>query len=394
MNSEYILALSTWLTLMGAASVTAKTSAFATRAAFVPVPSKIASPSSAKRSDWTHSSPAWHRRRRMASESWSRLHPNGRTVSTMSAVETEATSTDVPDCRVETRTWIWKGYDIRYKVAGEGTDGPAMVLIHGFGANADHWRKNLPRLAKAGPTYAIDLLGYGFSSKPDPGPWEEKNSIYCFETWSQQVQEFAKEVIGKPVFIVCNSVGGVAGLQAGVDAPDQVLGVVLFNISLRMLHIRKQAALLRPLVKGLQYVLRETPVGPLFFNSVAKPKAVSNILKQCYGDPDQVTDELVDCILTPGLEPGAVKVFLDFISYSGGPLPEDLLSAIKVPVMIGWGDQDPWEPIELGRAYAGYDSVESFVDLVGAGHCPQDEAPHLTDPLILDFVAKHYRKSS
>ena len=119
MNSEYILALSTWLTLMGAASVTAKTSAFATRAAFVPVPSKIASPSSAKRSDWTHSSPAWHRRRRMASESWSRLHPNGRTVSTMSAVETEATSTDVPDCRVETRTWIWKGYDIRYKVAGE-----------------------------------------------------------------------------------------------------------------------------------------------------------------------------------------------------------------------------------------------------------------------------------
>lgn len=35
---------------------------------------------------------------------------------------------------------------------------------------------------------------------------------------------------------------------------------------------------------------------------------MSNILKQCYGDPDQVTDELVDCILTPGLEPGAVKV--------------------------------------------------------------------------------------
>lgn len=52
------------------------------------------------------------------------------------------------------------------------------------------------------------------------------------------------------------------------------------------------------------------------------------------------------------------KVFLDFISYSGGPLPEDLLSTIKVPVMIGWGDQDPWEPIESGRVYADYDSVE------------------------------------
>lgn len=52
------------------------------------------------------------------------------------------------------------------------------------------------------------------------------------------------------------------------------------------------------------------------------------------------------------------QVFLDFISYSSGPLPEDLLKIIKVPVVIGWGDQDPWEPIELGRAYADFDSVE------------------------------------
>ncbi|CAM9813584.1 unnamed protein product [Laminaria digitata] len=183
-----------------------------------------------------------------------------------------------------------------------------MVLIHGFGGNADHWRKNLPNLGKTGPAYAIDLLGYGFSSKPDPGSWEERNNIYSFETWSQQVRDFANEVVGKPVFLVCNSVGGVAGLQAGVDAPKEVLGVVLFNISLRMLHTEKQPPAARPFVKALQYVLRETPVGPLFFGSIAKPEAVSNILKQCYGDPEQVTEELVQCILTPGLETGAVKV--------------------------------------------------------------------------------------
>lgn len=49
---------------------------------------------------------------------------------------------------------------------------------------------------------------------------------------------------------------------------------------------------------------------------------------------------------------------MDFISYSRGPLPEELLGDIKVPVVIGWGDQDPWEPIGLGRAYAAFDSVE------------------------------------
>lgn len=61
----------------------------------------------------------------------------------------------------------------------------------------------------------------------------------------------------------------------GMFAARQVLGVVLFNISLRMLHTKKQTALSRPLVTGLQYVLRETPVGALFFDSVAKVRTVT-----------------------------------------------------------------------------------------------------------------------
>ena len=33
---------------------------------------------------------------------------------------------------------------------------------------SDHWRKNLPVIGKSCRAYAIDLLGYGFSDKPDP----------------------------------------------------------------------------------------------------------------------------------------------------------------------------------------------------------------------------------
>lgn len=52
-----------------------------------------------------------------------------------------------------------------------------------------------------------------------------------------------------------------------------------------------------------------------------------------------MTDELVQKILAPGLLPGAVDVFLDFISYSGGPLPEELLDRTTVPVSILWGEK-------------------------------------------------------
>ena len=93
------------------------------------------------------------------------------------------------------------------------------------------------------------------------------------------------------------------------------------DVSLRMLHTTKQPPVARPLVSAVQAVLRETAVGELFFSAVAKPETVSKILKEAYGDPAAVDGELVAAILGPGLEPGAARVFLDFISMSGGPLP-------------------------------------------------------------------------
>lgn len=95
--------------------------------------------------------------------------------------------------------------------------------------------------------------------------------------------------------------------------------------SLRMLHITKQPEWQRPLVAALQRTLRETALGPWFFSLIATPEAVRSVLRQCYANPAAVTDELVDIILRPGLEPGAAQVFLDFISYSSGPLPEQQL---------------------------------------------------------------------
>ncbi|MEL7333814.1 MAG: alpha/beta fold hydrolase, partial [Cyanobacteria bacterium J06560_2] len=65
----------------------------------------------------------------------------------------------------EKLTWDWRGYDIKYVAYGEG---PPIVLIHGFGASIGHWRKNIPVLAAAGHrVYALDLLGFGDSDKPD-----------------------------------------------------------------------------------------------------------------------------------------------------------------------------------------------------------------------------------
>ena len=100
-----------------------------------------------------------------------------------------------------------------------------------------------------------------------------------------------------------------------MQAPDKVKAVQLLNVSLRGLHVSKQPALARPLISGFQSLLRETAAGQMFFDSVAKPQAIKNVLSQAYYDSNTVTDELVDCLLKPGLQPGAASVFLDFIRY-------------------------------------------------------------------------------
>ncbi|CAI8585418.1 unnamed protein product [Vicia faba] len=295
------------------------------------------------------------------------------------------------ELQVQTRMWNWKGYFIRYQYSGN--NGPALVLVHGFGANSDHWRKNIPDLAKSHRVYSIDLIGYGYSDKPNPRLIGD-DSFYTFHTWAKQLNEFCLDVVKDKAFFICNSIGGVVGLQAAIVEPEICQGIVLLNISLRMLHITKQPWYGRPFISSFQRLLRDTAVGKFFFKAVATKESVKNILCQCYHDTSKVTDELVQIILSPGLEPGAAEVFLEFICYSGGPLPEELLPQVKCPVLIAWGDKDPWEPIEMGRNYGNFDSVKDFIVLPNVGHCPQDEAPQLVNPLVESFVARHANSSS
>ena len=92
------------------------------------------------------------------------------------------------------KNWLWEGHQISWSLAGE-TDAPlAVLLIHGFGANTEHWRFNQPVLAKATATYAIDLLGFGRSDQPNAHLKDEASESgsvqYGFDLWGRQVADF------------------------------------------------------------------------------------------------------------------------------------------------------------------------------------------------------------
>lgn len=55
--------------------------------------------------------------------------------------------------------------------------------------------------------YSIDLIGYGYSDKPNPRQFGE-SPFYTFDTWATQINEFCIDVVKDEAFFICNSIGG------------------------------------------------------------------------------------------------------------------------------------------------------------------------------------------
>jgi len=156
----------------------------------------------------------------------------------------------------------------------------------------------------------------------------------------------------------------------------------------RELHVAENPPIAQPATRAIQALLRETPVGAWLFEKLATPAAVKQILKEPYHDPKNVDDDLVDVLLTPLKLPGARQVVFDALSYSAGPLPEQLLQDpnLRQPVWVSLGVEDPWTPVPRITALDRFGSVKKVDLLPDCGHCPHDERPDLVNPLIQDFL--------
>src|ERR1700716_4087967 len=72
---------------------------------------------------------------------------------------------------MQTRTIETNGTSIHVRVGGNG---PAVVMLHGFGTTGDMWGHLASALIEDHTVVAPDLRGSGFSAKPDGG-YDKKN---------------------------------------------------------------------------------------------------------------------------------------------------------------------------------------------------------------------------
>ncbi len=278
--------------------------------------------------------------------------------------------------------WTWEGHRIGYTVAGEGQP---LLLIHGFGASIGHWKKNIPVLAEQGyRVFAIDLLGFGSSAKP---PLD-----YTLELWQQQIKDFWTAHINEPTVFVGNSIGGLISLMLMANQPEISAGGVLINCAGGLNHRPDELNFFLGAIMGAFTKLVSSPItGKFIFDNVRRKNRIRNTLYQVYRDRNAVTDELVEMLYAPSCDRGAQQVFASVLTAPPGATPQELLPSLQHPLLVLWGEDDPWTPIKGAKIYqdlaANNPDVE-FKAIPSAGHCPHDEKPETVNQLILEWLGE------
>jgi len=245
-------------------------------------------------------------------------------------------------------------YRIHYLVAGEGKP---LLLIHGLGSQGNAWALLIPPLVRQGfRVYALDLLGYGRSDRPDVD--------YSIALQSEIVRQFLDSQQIAQTDLGGWSMGGWVALKFTLDHPERV----------RRIFVADSA--------GLNFK-------PAWDPGLFTPTT-----------PQQV-DEFV-AILTPRYRHLPRFVARDFIREmrrqgwvvrrslasmrAGADLLDGKLSAISLPVLILWGKQDATTPLECGEQmhHEMPQSVLAVFD--GCGHLAPIECRRAVLPEIIQFL--------
>jgi pimeloyl-ACP methyl ester carboxylesterase len=251
------------------------------------------------------------------------------------------------------------GRRIHYLEAGSG---PAVVLLHGLGADARTWRYVIPALAATRHVYALDQLGFGQSDKPQ--------IAYRINTLVDSLSEFLTTVgVEKPA-LVGNSLGGWVAAKFAASHPERVDKLVLVDAAG---YAEDPAQLIGDLLSQMD---------------PAMVAAAEQMLRSL-----SPTDQR-------RLEAAAASYFARRSprgdGYAAGALAESIvrgedllgpeLKQLAVPTLVVWGQDDRVISVRAGDALAADIPGARKIVLDHCGHRPQTECSAAFNAALLPYL--------
>lgn len=281
------------------------------------------------------------------------------------------------DSRTYTRSMTADGIETFYLESGP-VDAPPVVLVHGLGATNASMLPLIPALSREYRVLAPDLPGHG-GTQARPGA----HGATYLGNW---LSAFLRETCDAPAVLVGNSLGGRTALQAALDSPFDVRGLVLLCPAVAFRKLRQFV----PLVRMVRDEVAALPV------RIPRPMAVRG-LHNLFADPSRLPEPWCDAAIDEFLRVLSIRanrlaVFSALRHvYLDEPFGEsgfwERLPTLRPPALFLWGDRDVLVPAGFGRFVAKALPRAESVVLDDCGHVPQFEHPELTARLAREFIA-------
>jgi|GEM_PF-367343 len=271
--------------------------------------------------------------------------------------------------------YFWKWHSphgslaMHYVEKGEGSK--HLLFLHGFRAHSYTWQPLMEPLAQAGyHLWAIDLIGYGLSDKPE-------HLLYNADFFVEQVKAFMEGKGIAKAHLVGSSMGGGLALSLAIAHPLRVHSLTLLS------------ALGYPLDLPL-YVSLSRHIS-LIWAPFLGPRMVRYCLKELVFDRDSVTNEQVEAYSLPYRFPGGVAAsLLTLQQFDNQRLIEmsSAYSSLTHPILIIWGQHDTLIPMSHYKKFLkDFPHAETQL-IVNCGHIPQEEKPKEVLEALLTFLQK------
>ena len=283
------------------------------------------------------------------------------------------------------RLWYWRGWRVRYWFSnspGIDPDVLPLVLIHGFGANLNQWRHNLPVLSRSAPVYAIDLLGFGDAEKAP--------TLYGAELWASQVRDFVQTVVGRPVVLVGHSLGALVALTVSYEYPALVKQLAMITVPLQASREDLVAGWVDVLARRVESVVANPLLIRAILGIFRRPSVLRRALAGIYLVAERVDDELVSIFAIPPRDRGAARTLCYLVRSRTepdfSPSVKTMLEDLTMPSLLIWGQKDRVIPVTMASDLPALSPHLDLKILPDVGHCLYDERPEVFNRLLLDWT--------
>jgi pimeloyl-ACP methyl ester carboxylesterase len=247
-------------------------------------------------------------------------------------------------------------------------DGPAVLLIHGFGSSLHTWEAWAPLLDNRFRMVALDLPGFGLTG-PDPtGDYSDERSVAVLVALLDRLGIGQAAVVG-------SSMGGRIAWRFAAAEPARVSKLVLMAPDGFASFGREYGRT----PERLPWLMRLLPY------TAPKP-LLERTMRNAYAVPGTLTDAVVERYHAMLLAPGVRRAILDRVLQTRLLQPEPILATIRAPVLLLWGELDGAVPATHAADYERALPDARIVILPGIGHVPMEEAPEASAQALRAFL--------